>query len=191
MNSKKYILTLVCAAFFLLPSFGQLRSFGIKTGVGATLVDVAKAIETEEDYMEEDYMEEWDTWAVIVKAEGEYGLGERFSLGVEAGVNRLYYWEYKYDMGYYKGFRWRTEWTGNLVVHAILYLSDNLYLKGGGGLHFFFSGGTVPGLLASAGYNIPIGDKLMLPLELRVEPVFGNATPIPIVLGVGIKYKLY
>jgi hypothetical protein len=171
------------AAVPLLHSSAQFRSLGIKTGVGATIVDVAKAVEYDD-------LEEWDTWAVIIKAEGEYMLSEGLALGAEAGVDRLYYWEYRWSDGTYSGTRWGTEWTSNLGIHVIKYLGENFFLKGGAGIHFFFSGGTVAGLLASAGYAIPLTDHLQLPIELRIEPVFGNATPIPVMLGVGIRYKL-
>jgi hypothetical protein len=183
MIHSRSITLIFLAALPFLPCNAQFRSFGIKTGAGATIVDVAKAIEYDD-------LEEWDTWAVIIKAEGEYMLSEGLALGAEAGVDRLYYWEYRWSDGTYSGTRWGTEWTSNLGVHVIKYLGENFFLKGGAGLHFFFSGGTVAGLLASAGYTVPLTDHLQLPVELRIEPVFGNATPILVVLGVGIRYKL-
>ena len=162
---------------------GQFRSAGIALGFGGTLVDVEKAVEW-------DNLEEWDTWAIILKAAGEYKLSDGLSLGGEFGANRLYYWEYRYSDGTYTNYRYGTEWTVNLGVNLTKYFSENFYIKGGAGLHFFISGGTVPGLLAAAGYNLNIGEKLILPLELRIEPVFGNATPVPVLFGTGLRYRL-
>lgn len=177
------ILVILLGGLATLSAQAQFRSAGFTAGVGGTIVDVAKAAEWDD-------LDEWDTWAVMLKAQGEYSLMEGLVLGLEAGANRLYYWEYRWSDGFYSGYRWGTEWTGNLGVHLVKYLGESFFLKGGAGLHFFFSGGTVPGLLAAAGYAIPVSESLEIPLELRIEPVFGNATPVPVMLGAGIRYKL-
>jgi hypothetical protein len=152
-------------------------------GGGGTLVDVAEAVEWDE-------LEEWDTWAAMFKANGEFSLSDALSIGAEFGANRLYYWEYRWSDGYYSGSRWGTEWTVNLGVHGVIYMGERFYTKGGVGVHVFLSEGTVAGLLAAVGYNIPVSGKFYIPLEFRIEPVFGNATPIPIMLGTGIRYQL-
>ena len=184
MRLKRYITLILYAGAISLTASGQIKYAGIKTGAGITIVDVAEAIEWDD-------MEDWNTVAYIVKAEGEYQLTEGLNLGAELGINRLYYWEYRWSDGTYSGYRWGTESTTCLGVHLVKYFGESFYLKGGAGLHFFWSGGTVPGLLASAGYAINLGGQLQLPLELRIEPVFGNATPVQVLLGVGIRYRLF
>jgi len=178
---------IILMLFLVLFSFpicrAQIQSAGIVLGFGGTIVDVAKAAEW-------DNLEEWDTWAFILKAGGEYKLSGGLILGGEFGANRLYYWEYRWSDGSYSGSRWGTEWTVNLGVNLTKYFGEKFYVRGGLGLHFFLSGGTVPGLLGAAGYNFNISDKLIIPLELRIEPVFGNATPVPVLLGTGLKYRL-
>ena len=174
--------------FLLIPfSFsicsGQFRNVGITIGAGGTIVDVEKAVEWED-------LEEWDTWAIILKATGEYRISEGLSLGGEFGANRLYYWEYRWSDGTYSDTRYNTEWTVNLGISLIKYFGENFYAKGGAGLHFFVSGGTVAGLLGAAGYNFNLSDKLIVPLEIRIEPIFGNSTPVPVVLGTGFRYRL-
>lgn len=183
MNIPRIIQLIVILALFLSPAYGQFRSAGILAGFGGTIVDVAEAAEWDD-------LEEWDNWAVMAKATGEYGFRAGLSLGAEFGWTRLYYWEYRWSDGYYSGYRFGTESTVNIGLHVVKYLGEKLYLKGGAGAHFFLSGGTVAGLLAAAGYDFHISDNLCIPLELRIEPVFGNATPIPVMLGTGIKYKL-
>jgi hypothetical protein len=162
---------------------GQFQKVGIIAGVGGTIIDVASAVEWED-------LEEWDTWAIILKGTGEYKISEGFSLGGEFGANRLYYWEYRWSDGTYSGTRYNTEWTVNLGINLIKYFGGNFYVKGGVGLHFFVSGGNVAGLLGAAGYNFNLSDKLIVPLEFRIEPIFGNSTPVPVLLGTGIKYML-
>jgi hypothetical protein len=179
----KTLLSTMILLFSIALCSAQIRSVGLALGFGGTLVDIEKAVEWDE-------LEEWDTWATCLKATGEYQLAGGLILGGEFGANRLYYWEYRWSDGSYSGYRYDTEWTVNLGVNLTYYLLENLYLKGGAGLHFFVSGGTVPGLLAAAGYNIALTDKFELPLEIRIEPVFGNATPVSVMLGTGIRYRL-
>lgn len=163
---------------------GQLYSAGAVLGLGGTIVDVARAVEWEN-------LEEWDNWAIVLKVAGEYKLKNGLILGGELGANRLYYWEYMWSDGTYSSYRWGTEWTVNLGINLTKNLGENLYIKGGAGLHVFVSGGVVPGILGAAGYNFRIKEYLIIPLELRIEPVFGNATPVPVLLGTGIKYILH
>jgi hypothetical protein len=184
MDMKRYAFLILAPALFTVSCYGQIKYAGIKTGAGITIVDVARAIEWDD-------MEDWNTVAYIVKAEGEYQLAEGLNLGAELGINRLYYWEYRWSDGTYSGYRRGTESTTCLGIHLVKYLGENFYLKGGIGLHLFWSGGAVAGLLASAGYAVSLTDKLQLPLALRIEPVFGNATPVQVMLGVGLRYRLF
>ena len=150
----------------------QFRSFGFIVGAGPTLVDVERAI----DYSP---LEEWDKFSVVIKATTEYQLKVGLMLGGEIGANRLYYWEYRWSDGTYSGTRYRSEWTTNLGVHVTKYLRQIWYIQGGAAIHIFNDGsGTVAGLLASTGADLKIAEKLRIPLGLRIEPVFGNATPV-------------
>ena len=175
-------------ALILLCSFtigqAQFRSFGIIAGAGITIVDVEKAI----DYSP---LEEWDNISVVIKATAEYQLKEGLMLGGEFGANRLYYWEYKWSDGFYSGTRYRSEWTTNLGVHITKYLGEVWFVQGGAAIHIFNDGsGTVPGLLAATGADFAVGEKIRIPLAVRVEPVFGNATPIAISIVTGLKYVI-
>ena len=181
MRSFLLILILLCAHSV---NHAQFRSFGVIVGAGPTIVDVEKAI----DYSP---LEEWDKISIVIKATAEYQLKEGLMLGGEFGANRLYYWEYKWSDGFYSGTRYRSEWTTNLGIHIIKYFREVWYIQGGAAIHIFNDGsGTVPGLLVATGADLNISEKLRIPLSLRIEPVFGNATPIAISVVTGLKYVI-
>jgi hypothetical protein len=173
------ILILLCTCII---GRAQFKSVGIVTGAGLTLVNVEKAI----DYSP---LEEWDKISAILKVTTEYKLKEDLALGGEFGANRLYYWEYRWSDGVYSGTRYRSEWTTNLGIHIIKYLSEPWFIQGGATIHIFNGGsGTVAGLLAAAGADLQITNDLSIPLSVRIEPVFGNAAPVAICISAGLKY---
>jgi hypothetical protein len=162
----------------------QFRSVGLVVGGGYTMVDIEKAI----NYSP---LEEWDNIGVIIKALAEYELKPGLFLVGEIGSNRLYYWEYRWTDGYYSGTRWRSEWTTNIGISFKKMMGPSVYLQAGPGIHIFNDGsGTVLGLLLGAGYDLEISDKIKVPIGFRVEPVFGNATPVSFLLHSGIRYSL-
>ena len=178
-------LSLILAGLLcMLLSHAQFRSAGIVVGAGYTAVDVEKAV----NYSP---LEEWDNFGIIIKATAEYELRPGLMLAGEFGENRLYYWEYRWSDGYYYGTRYRSEWTTNIGVSFKKLFSESLYVQAGPAVHIFNDGtGTVLGLLLGAGYELEVGDRLVLPLGVRVEPVFGNAVPVSFLLHSGIRYAL-
>ena len=66
-----------------------------------------------------------------------------------------------------------------------------MYVQAGPAVHIFNDGsGTVLGLVLGGGYELELGDNFVLPLGVRVEPVFGNAVPVSFLLHTGIRYIL-
>jgi len=180
---KKLFLLAAGLLCFLL-SHAQIRSVGLVVGAGYTAVDVEQAV----DYSP---LEEWDNYGIIIKAVAEYELKPGLMLVGEIGENRLYYWEYRWSDGYFSGTRYRSEWTTNIGVSFKKLFNESLYVQAGPGVHIFNDGtGTVLGLLLGAGYELKVGDSLVVPLGFRVEPVFGNAVPISLLLHSGIRYIL-
>lgn len=168
--------------FFLLNA--QFRSIGIIAGVGHTFVDVEKAV----DWYD---LEEWDNVGVIIKGTGDFELKNDLILYVEIGATRLYYWEYRWSDGYYSGYRYRSEWTTNIQVHLKKYFADQWFAQLGPGIHFFNDGsGTVPGITLAGGYEIELTDELHIPLGIRIESVFGSATPTALMLNFGMTYDI-
>ena len=184
LKAMKRNLLLTTGIFLILNLNAQFRSFGLTVGAGHTIVDVEEAVDWEN-------LEEWDHIGMIIKASGEYELRpDLFAVG-EVGSNRLYYWEYRWSDGYYSGNRWRSEWTTNLGISIKKYVSEAFYLQAGPSVHIFNDGsGTVFGWLAALGYDISLTDQLRIPVGFRVEPVFGNALPISLLVHTGIKYSL-
>ncbi|MCK4820998.1 hypothetical protein KA005_34855 [bacterium] len=175
------LITLIMLFTFTLGQ-AQFRSVGFIVGAGHTIVDVEKAV----DYSP---LEEWDNISVVIKATAEYQLKEGLMLGGEFGANRLYYWEYKWSDGFYSGTRYRSEWTTNFGVHITKYFGKVWFAQGGAAIHIFNDGsGTVAGLLAAIGADLSVSEKISIPVAVRMEPVFGNATPIAISVVTGLKY---
>lgn len=162
----------------------QFRSAGVIVGAGYTMVDIEKAIDWSP-------LEEWDNIGVVIKAVAEYELRHGLNLVGEFGENRLYYWEYRWSDGYYSGTRYRSEWTTNIGVSFKKFVGESFYLQAGPGVHIFNDGsGTVLGVLAGAGYEVKVGDKFIVPLGARIEPVFGSAIPVSFLFHSGIRYIL-
>jgi hypothetical protein len=162
----------------------QIRSVGLIAGAGYTAVDI-------EDAVDWSPLEEWDNFGIIIKAVVEYELKPGLFLVGEVGENRLYYWEYRWSDGYYSGTRYRSEWTTNIGLSFKKLLGESLYVQAGPGVHIFNDGsGTVLGLVLGAGYEMEVGDRFVVPFGFRVEPVFGNAVPISLLLHTGIRYTL-
>ncbi|MDF1574634.1 MAG: hypothetical protein P1P86_05525 [Bacteroidales bacterium] len=174
----------ILAGLLTLSAAGaQFRSAGLVAGAGYTMVDI-------EDAINYSPLEEWDNTGVIIKAVAEYELKPGLFLVGEIGSNRLYYWEYRWTDGYYSGSRWRSEWTTNIGMSFKRMLGESMYLQAGPGFHIFNDGsGTVLGLVLAAGYELEPTDHIRIPLGFRVEPVFGSAIPISLLLHTGIRYQ--
>lgn len=180
---KRFSLIWTGLLIFSLAS-AQFRSAGLVFGAGYTIVDIENAI----DYSP---LEDWDHIGIIIKGVAEYEMKPGLMLVGEIGQNRLYYWEYRWTDGYYGGTRWRSEWTTNIGVSVKKMMSEFLYLQAGPAVHIFNDGsGTVLGLVLAAGYELPLGELFTLPIGIRLEPVFGSAVPISILLNSGIRYNL-
>ena len=147
-------------------------------------MDVAEAVQTPN-------LSDWDNLGIIIKAFGEYQLKPDIFVVGELGSNRLYYWEYPYSYGFGTYYRWRSEWTYNLGISLKKMIGEGVFVQAGPAIHIFEDGsGTVLGLLGAVGYNLSVTDKIKVPIGIRVEPVFGNAVPISILVHTGLKYNL-
>jgi len=177
----KTIVSTFLFVVILSTASAQFKSAGVLIGGGYTAINVEKALEPT-------VLSDWNNFSLVFKALGEYQINENIILGAELGGNRLYYWEYPVPgVSYY---RWRTEWTTNLVVYFMKYFNGNLFVQAGAGIHGFHNG-TVVGLLIGGGYSIMVADRFSIPLGLRIEPIFGTGTPIAINLGSGVRYHFH
>ena len=176
---KNYLLLFLFLALSAY-SAGQVSAVSLTTAAGYTMVDLNEAVGVDD-------LEEWDNIGVMIKASVDFRLSEKLFLVGEAGSNRLYYWEYYWSDGYYDGWRYRSEWTTNFGVHIKTFFGERFYLQAGPGLHIFNDGsGTVPGVVAQAGYTIPAVGSFSIPLLFRIENVMGSGFPVSFLLGTGV-----
>jgi hypothetical protein len=167
-----FVLTSVC--------YAQIKSVGLIAGGGYTVIDVQKVNNPIP-------LTDWNNYSLVFKGFVEYQIKEGILLGLEAGRNRLYFWEYKAPG--YSYYNWRTEWTSNAVFYLSKQIGEEFFIQAGAGIHSFYNG-TVFGLLAGVGTSFHLSEKFAIPLALRIEPIFGAGTPVAINIGTGVKYNL-
>jgi hypothetical protein len=151
---------------------------------GYTEVNFEKAL----GYSDE-YMIDWDQFCYSGAIKGYLVTETHLSYGVELSWQRLYYAYYRvpYDFSpVYREFD-----VSTLSVTGIARYSHNqkFFVAGGAGFHFF-NDGVAPAILVEPGYNISIGDNLKIPVSIRLNPIFGDGTPITACLGIGVSYRI-
>jgi hypothetical protein len=176
----KSIVTLFLLFVLVSGSSAQIKTLGIICGGGYTIIDVQKVNSPIT-------LNDWNNSSLVFKGYAEYQIKEGIMLGIEAGRNRLYYWNYKAPG--YSFYNWRTEWTTNAVFYIAKQLKDKFFIQAGAGIHSFYRG-TVFGLLAGAGTYFHLSDKFSIPLCLRIEPIFGSGTPVAVNLETGLRLSL-
>ena len=64
------------------------------------------------------------------------------------------------------------------------------YVLTGASVHFFLNGtGATIGLPFAIGHELPISKVFTIPVEFRVDVIFGNAIPIGLGGGIGLKFN--
>jgi hypothetical protein len=176
----KYIVITIILSAIISNCEAQFQTVGVIAGGGFSAVDVAQVVNP---YV----LSDWDTYSLVFKGLAEYKISEGKALGLEIGTNRLYYW--RYTAPGYSWDDWRTEWTTNAVFYFSKYFGDKFCIQSGAGLHHFYSG-TVVGIMAACSYSFFLSENLRIPLFFRIEPIFGNSTPIAFNIGTGLRYNL-
>ncbi len=190
---KKHLKKLFIILFSLFTGIHAQYLINVQNNFGYTLVDISNAMDIPEysDITDEGLVE-WDKFnykclfQIMKKTQHEYFIG------AEAGIHRLYYWEKKFYPSSTGSARWNwgTIWTahaGGLVKRMI---ADQYYVQTGMSLHIFLNGtGATVGFPLAVGHEIRINDRITLPLEFRVDMIFGNSTPIGLGGGLGLQYK--
>lgn len=161
---------------------------GIEIGItgrpGYTLVNFEKAL----GYDDED-MSDWDQFYYSVSLEGFFTSDKPLSFGAELAWQRLYYAYYIIPYGpspVYREFNVST----TSIMGLVRYSAENkLFVLGGAGIHLFDSG-VAPAIFIEPGYMVSVGEKIKIPLSVRINPVFGDGTPVPISAGIGFIYRI-
>jgi hypothetical protein len=177
----KRIIMVLFWGLISLNSYPQKFEIGANATAGYTLLDIESVVGEK--------LSDWDQFSYGGNVVGFYHVKKDFSLGIEAGFQRLYYWEYRFEMGY--GTQWR--WGDESTVHfgPVVELRKNKFFAQAGLNARIFTGGsgTVPAAMLSGGYEIKVSEKLGLPIALKADVVFGSGTPIAVSLSVGFRVK--
>ncbi|MFC1607973.1 hypothetical protein ACFL47_08385 [Candidatus Latescibacterota bacterium] len=164
----------------------------LQNNFGYTIVNVSEAMGIP-DYSEitDEGLVEWDQLNYKGLIQLFFKQSQDVSYGTELGINRLYYWEEKHipPMSSPR-WRWGTIWTGHLGGIIRKSFATHYYVLTGASLHIFFNGsGATVGIPFAIGHDLPISKNFTIPLEFRIDVVFGSAVPIGLGGGAGLKYK--
>jgi len=190
MIKNKLIILLVLLMLGLLQA--QI-SVIIQNNFGYTLVDVSEAMEIPE-YSEitDEGLVDWNQFNYKGLIQIFKQNDQSYSLGGELGIHRLYYWEKKFYPSINSSARWNrgTIWTAQAGVLIKKTIAEQYYLMTGASLHFFLNGsGTTVGFPIAMGHEIRLSKIITIPVEFRMDMIFGKSTPIGLGGGVGIQYK--
>lgn len=185
---RKINLIIALIIFLLIPSslFPQDHNLEFNVLAGATAVDIEEAIGEE--------IEDWSVFNLGILATAAKSVNENMDAGLELGFQQLYYYEYIYDYPAQVGYSSRWEYGNASTIHlgaVFNFHSTGAYFKTGGNIRVFTDGsGVTLGLLTGGGFKINVSDKVYIPLGLRLDVVFGNATPIGLTLDTGVNIAL-
>ena len=180
-------------------------TINLQNNFGTTVVDVAQArgvplySDVSGEYVR--HLTDWDNFSYKGLIQVFFIDRGESRIGAELGFNALYWWEEKYYIWEYSSstnrfepkprWQWGEIWTWHLGALIQRNISDRFYIQSGLGVHTFFNGtGTTAGISAAVGYNLRLLSVITIPLEARTDIVFGRATPISFLLGVGLKFEL-
>lgn len=152
-------------------------TFSINAHLGLTLVDVGDATGWYDDVVD------WDTFFFGFFGQGFYQM-EKFSVGLEVGYSRLYYYYAVVPYGY-QPIRYEGEsapMKGLLITQ--IEITDSIFLQAGAGLHFFDD--PAFGFMGSLRYHLKISDKIQIPIFLRSDLIIGTGTPFVLSFGSGV-----
>lgn len=151
---------------------------------GYTAVNFEKAL----GYSDEN-MNDWDQFYYSATLKGILNTDKAFHYGAEIGWQRLYYAYYIVPYGPTPVYREFNITTFSIMALARYSAAKGFFVLAGAGIHFF-NDGVAPALLVEPGYFIKIGENLKIPVSVRICPIFGDGTPTPISLGIGVSYVL-
>ncbi len=181
---KITLLGLICFLLFLSYSKSEAQMhINIINGFGYNIIDFEKLLGVPYwDANNSPYDTQITSDSPLVYKGGvqiTFDVLEKLRIGGEVGVNRLYYVEERYSvlMGNDDEFRWRMYdiWTLNVGGLGQLFVTENIYLQSGVGIHNFLDGsGVALGAMAGIGYEVPINEKFSVPVEFRNDWVFGD-----------------
>ncbi|MFC1693050.1 hypothetical protein ACFL1R_06060 [Candidatus Latescibacterota bacterium] len=188
---RKFAFILISLTFLSTEVLAEM-SVNIQNNFGYTIVNVSEAMEIPEySNITDEGLVDWNQFNYKGLIQILFKKSENVSFGPEIGFNRLYYWEEKHiPPGFSPRWRWGTIWTGHVGGVVRRSFASHYYVLTGASLHVFFNGsGATIGIPLAIGHELPISKVFTIPIEFRLDVVFGDAVPIGIGGGVGIKYR--
>jgi hypothetical protein len=185
-NRKRIVFALFITIFILFSTIGnaqKAKEISLSVYPGFTLVNFEKAL----GYSDE-YMMDWDEFHIAVALRGFLSSEKPIQFGAELAWQQLYYAYYRVPYGPSPAERWFNVTTISAMALG-RYSSKNFFLVGGGGIHFFRSG-VAPAICLETGYMINGGSNLKFPVSFRINPIFGDGTPVPLSVGIGVSYVI-
>ena len=185
-----YLLILAVVASSDAQSQPRRIDVNLQNNFGYTIVDVSEAMGIPEySRVTDEGLVESNQFNYNGLIQILFSKSEKVSIGPEVGFNRLYYWEEKHiPRGLSPRWRWGTIWTGHLGGLVRLRIAPHYYLLTGANLHVFFNGsGSTIGIPLAIGREVPFSEVFTIPIEFRVDVIFGDNIPIGIGGGVGLK----
>ena len=189
---RKLVLFLLFLTFFSTEVPAEM-TVNIQNNFGYTVVDVCEAMDSPEFTVSNRRgLVDWNQFNYKGLIQILFKKSENVSYGPEIGLNRLYYWEEKYiPPGFSPRWDWGTIWTGHLGGLVRRSFASNYYVLTGASLHVFFNGsGATIGIPLAIGHELPISKTFTIPIEFRIDVIFGDAVPIGLGGGVGLKFQI-
>lgn len=189
---RKLVFFLLSFAFFSTEVQAEM-TLNFQNNFGYTIVDVSEAMDIPEySSINRRGLVDWDQFNYKGLIQILFKKSETISYGPEIGFNRLYYWEEKYiPVGFSPRWNWDTIWTWHLGGLVRKSIASNYYIMTGASLHVFFNGsGATIGIPFAIGHELPISKTFTIPIEFRIDVVFGDAVPIGLGGGFGLKFQL-
>jgi hypothetical protein len=187
-SSKRKILqlSLLISIFLFSSSFvfaQKQKEISLSVYPGFTIVNFEEALGYPDDYMTD-----WSQFYFSAVVRGFLNAGKSFHFGAEISWEQLYYAYYVVPYGMYPVYREFNVSTFSVMALA-RYSINKFFVIGGMGANFF-NEGVAPALCLEVGYMIHGGGKVKFPVSFRLNPIFGDGTPTPVSIGLGLSYSI-
>ena len=113
----------------------------------------------------------------------------KINIGVEAGYQYFFWYEYEYYDGYYRNYYEYNVKCWRIMGMARNDVGTNLFTEFGLGL-YMFDGYTDMGITGSLGYEININQQMSVPVKFRAAMVFDDAANMSVFgISIGFTYR--
>jgi len=162
------------------------QSLEISAMLGYTVHDLDKLIEKDE--ISNTYATDWNEFSYGISVQYIYASLEKIALGGELDYQYLYWYSVKIPYG--TSPIYRTYEVGTVRLVPFLRLGSGNFFSFDIGPEINLLNGLNPGLMASGNINIPVTEKLEIPVKARMDLFNNIVLTVPVTLNVGVRLKL-